>query len=342
VTRPEVVLNGLAWQPGRGGVSTYIEELSDAFNRCIADPSRLRLRIEKPVPRTHPPDAMSVVGWPRTSAAGRVLGSHVPARCTVFHSLDSALPVGRRGPTVVTVHDLSVFDHPAGPRGRLAAKRAATRQACRSADRLIAVSRFTAERLAERYGRDATVTPLAPRPSFVPASAEEITAIRAKWRLPSDFVLGIGTTDGRKAPEALSAAARRLDIHAVTVGPTLFDGHPSRGLRHLGFVPLEDLRCLYSAARATVYLSRYEGFGLPPFESLACGTPVVASRVGAIADHLTDAVTFVESVEDDELVQALRQTLSDGAAGVAVPHALSWDRTARDTADVYRDLGADI
>jgi len=335
-----VLLNGLAWQPGRGGVSTYIEELTAALPGCVRDASLLQLRIERPVPRNHPPGAISVVGWRRSNAVGRVLGSHMGTRSAVFHGLDAALPFARRGPSVITVHDVSVFDHPAGPRRRLAAKRAALSHACRAADTVISVSRFTAERVAERWGRDATVIPLAPRPSFRPAPRDEILALRAKWRLPRDFVLGIGTADGRKAPEALSRAARALDVPAVTVGPTLFDEHPSRGMRHLGFVPLEDLRCLYSAAAATVYLSEYEGFGLPPFESLACGTPVVSSRVGAVADHLADAVTFVDGLGTDELAQALTRVLELDARPDRP--TLSWEHTAKATADVYRELGAQI
>ncbi len=356
-----MLLNGLALQRGRGGVSTYVEELVAAL-RGLADPERIRVRVERHLASSV--HGVSVAGWPRLGSTARVLGSLVGGSCSVFHGLDGALPVGRRGPSVVTVHDVSVFDRPAGPRRRTAARRALLRHAVHAADRVIAVSSFTASRVAERFGRDATVVPLAPRRLFRPASTDDIAAVRVRYGLPDEFVLALVSGDGRKDATRVAELGRRSEVAVVTVGPDLYGaarpGRPSGTTgstgstgpaeHHLGFVPTGDLRALYSGAAAFVYLSHYEGFGLPPFEALACGTPVVASPVGALPDllgGLEGAVSFVDDTE--QALAAVGALLADPAHASASMDAgqrrlgeLSWQATAEATLGIYRELGADL
>jgi glycosyltransferase involved in cell wall biosynthesis len=344
VSRPAVVLNGLALQPRRGGVSTYIEELSIALGALLPhDVARVRLERRS----AHLTGTLATSRWFHLGPAVRVAGAHVGARCTVFHALHEASPLARRGPTVVTVHDLAMFDVPRGPATRLSVKRAAARHAIRTADTLIAVSTFTAERIEALFGRHSVVIPLAPRPSFTPASAEEHAELRTRYGLPDAFALAIATQDGRKAVGLLGRVATEIpELPIVTVGPSLFDTATPTAeaatVRHLGYVSTGDLRLLYSCASVVLYASEYEGFGLPPFESLACGTPVVATRVGAIEDHLAGRVHLVD-LDAGSIAAALASSADAQVPGGPVDGPdLRWELTAAATADVYRALGAAI
>ena len=118
------------------------------------------------------------------------------------------------------------------------------------------------------------------------------------------------------------------------------------GVRHLGYVDADDLAALYGAATIVAYISSYEGFGLPPVEAMACGAPVVATRVGGLGEVADGAAALVTHGDADALAGTLTRLLADdderadlAARGLARARALTWDRTAAITLDVYRRLG---
>ncbi|MGH9662617.1 MAG: glycosyltransferase family 4 protein, partial [Bryobacteraceae bacterium] len=116
-------------------------------------------------------------------------------------------------------------------------------------------------------------------------------------------------------------------------------------VRFLGFVPFDTLRVFYEAATAFVFPSLYEGFGLPPLEAMASGTPVITSRSSALPEVVGHAAMLVNpenvfdiarGIKEVLLNPELRRSLAD--AGRAHAARYSWEKTARETVDVYREV----
>ena len=114
-----------------------------------------------------------------------------------------------------------------------------------------------------------------------------------------------------------------------------------------GYVPDEDVPALVAGAVALAYPSRYEGFGLPVLEAMACGTPVLSSNVSAIPEVTGDAALLVDPTSEDAIADGLRRIVEDdglrarlSAAGIERAAGFTWERTARATAEVLRAGGA--
>ncbi|HEU4833351.1 MAG TPA: glycosyltransferase family 1 protein, partial [Pyrinomonadaceae bacterium] len=112
-----------------------------------------------------------------------------------------------------------------------------------------------------------------------------------------------------------------------------------------GYLEDKDLCGLYSACAAFVYPSLYEGFGLPPLEAMACGAPVITSRIPSIQETVGTAARLIDPKDVDDIALAMTELLNDKKArenyaelGKAQVRKFSWEQTARKTLDVYREL----
>lgn len=287
---------------------------------------------------------------PHTVAAGvrrAVEGLRSLGPADLVHGLDVDLPWRVGGPCVSTVHDMAVFDVPwAFSAVRARGERFLVRRSLQRADAIVAVSAFTAERVKTLIGKDATVTHLAPAPHLVPADAGTVAAVRARHDLPARFVLQVGTMEPRKDVAALAQACRTVDVPCVLAGGVGAGQHVPDGVRHLGYVDADELPALYGAATIVAYISSYEGFGLPPVEAMACGAPVVATRVGGLGEVAEGAAALVNHGDADALAGTLARLLADdheradlAGRGLARARSLTWARTAATTLEVYRRLG---
>jgi glycosyltransferase involved in cell wall biosynthesis len=336
----DVVFGALALRPGGSGVQTYAREFLAAAAEADTDATMAAVVQRDAVGEI--PSTMTAVVRPVSSGVRRALSGMTPirTRSRVFHSLDVDLPIGVGGRTVSTVHDLSVFDTPwASSRLRARGERALLRSAFRRADVLVAVSTFTAERIHALSGRDAHVVPLAPATWATPPEADAVARLRRRMDLPERFVLQVGTVEPRKDLALLADACRALDVPLVLAGAGSTGPDAPSWARGLGYVATEDLPALYSAATVTAYCSRYEGFGLPPVEAMACGGAVVASAVGALPEVAADGAVIVEKHDVEAWSDALRAALDDAddlrRRGVIAASALSWKTTADATLALY-------
>ncbi|AGF73605.1 glycosyltransferase family 4 protein [Corynebacterium halotolerans] len=339
-----LVLGALALRPNGSGVQTYQRELMRALAALKGLPA-LSAVVQADA-AGELPGGVRPVRRPVSSGARRALQGMVPVSADLFHGLDVDLPVGQQGPTVATVHDMSVFDTPwAMSRIRARGERFLLRRALRRADAIISVSAFTAERVAEITGRTSAVTPLAPGSWTHVPSDEAVRMVRRKYGLPPRFVLQLGTLEPRKRPEVVNEALQGTGVPLVLAGGgTDGPGRPT-GSIGLGYVDLEDIPALYRAADVVAYASAYEGFGLPPVEAMACGAVVVASAVGGIPEAVGDGAVVVSGLDPVRWREALLPALNDGDVRAALSadateqvRKLTWNATAAATAEVYAPL----
>ena len=289
----------------------------------------------------------------RSGRAARAAGADL------LHGVHYELPLAARLPLVVTVHDLTLVTHPEWHEaGKVRYFGWAMRRAVRAAARVLCVSATTARDLAERLEvapERIDVTPLGT--DLRPATEAEVAGLRRRLGLDGPFLLGLGTVEPRKDLPALVRAfaglAGELPHRLVLAGlagwgsgaltsAVAASGVADRVL-HAGYVPEADKAALLSGADVFVYPSRYEGFGLPVLEAMACGAPVVTTTGGSLPEVAGDAATLVEPGDDHALAAALAKLAGDPAAredaaarGRRRAAAFTWERCAELTAAAYR------
>lgn len=286
------------------------------------------------------------------------------ARAQVVHLTGFGAPIRRPCPTVLTVHDLIGYLFPANlpPVARLYWALWLP-FSIRFAGHIIADSEHTRgdlQRLLGVPGERITVIHLAADERFQPISDPAVRAdVRDRYDLPPSFILYVGTLEPRKGLDTLvNAYASLADEfpHALVIAGKkgwytlpLFRQIEALGLRYrirfTDYVDDADLPVVYSLADLFVFPSRYEGFGLPPLEAMACGVPVISSNAASLPEVVGDAGMLVPPDNVEALAAAMRQVLVDDALranlrarGLARAGRFSWDETARQTVRVYEGV----
>ena len=278
----------------------------------------------------------------------------------LLHGMALVGPLVTRCPFVVTIHDLSFVRYPQNFHGlKRRYLQAFTRLSVRRARRVIAISENTKRDIVRTYGLEPTKVDMIHYGLdriFQPLSEEVIGRFRSEKGLPDRFVLFVGTLEPRKNVARLIEAYARLpkDRPAlILVGgkgwlyDEIFDRVQSLGLDgevlFAGYAPAKQLPYWYNAADLFVYPSLYEGFGLPPLESMACGTPVVTSSVSSLPEVVGRAGCLVDPEDTEALASTMLRLLRDpderadmSEAGLAQAQIFSWRAAAKQTVETYR------
>ena len=269
----------------------------------------------------------------------------------VVHTSDWTEPPGSAF-KVTTVHDLAPFIYPnLFPRDVLRnivdTHRSRLYWVRQESDRIIVPTNATKKDLVNLGFDEAKirVIPEAPNTSFKKESSDVVERVARKFKIYGDYVISVGI-DPRKNTQRLVKAFEHAtagrDIKLVFVGtPKYSKLKVSRNIRMLGNVSTDDLRALYSGAKALLYPSLYEGFGLPILEAFSCGCPVLTSNRSSMAEVAGDAAVLVdpESVESigDGIEKILRGPKAFIDKGSKRVNEFSWEKAARMTLDVYRE-----
>ena len=296
--------------------------------------------------------------FPRACAVLKAEVAHVP---------HWGSPLRPPVPTLVTIHDIIPMLLPPY-RGSLGV-RLYTRLvsvAARRAHLISADSECSARDIATKLNVAREIIRLvylAADDTYYQRSVEERAAVRTKFGLPEDFVLYLGGFDVRKNLVILMQALKRIRDTGVTF--VCAGGLPERDselfpdprrlareaglgdaeVKFIGVVEEADKPALYSAARAFVFASRYEGFGLPPLEAMACGTPTLAARAGSLPEVVGMGGVLLDADDAEAWARALREVLRDKERGEPMRRAgqlqaakFSWARTAQETRALYEEI----
>lgn len=286
-------------------------------------------------------------------------------RLDVFHAPANVMPLSYNRPTVVTIHDLAIYEHPEWFPSQIASTRLLVPQTIKKASAVIAVSSATKRDVIKVFStpsKKITVVHEAADTTLLQLRDSKAD-VRKIYKLPTKYFLYVGTIDPRKNLVGLVQAWQRLfQSHPTIVENTalvIAGGLGYRGkdlvdlltelrlpsIRVLGYIPHNHKIKLMSEATAFVFPTLYEGFGLPVLEAMQLGTPVISTNVSAIPEIAGEATLLIAPDDIEGLAESMRKMLTRPAlakkmsvAGIKQAMKFSWPKAARETLAVYQKV----
>jgi glycosyltransferase involved in cell wall biosynthesis len=286
----------------------------------------------------------------------------------LVHEPHYVLPPLVRCRSVVTIHDCIHLMFPQYLPSRLAYvyAKASMWTASRKANRILTVSEASKRDILRFFDvppEKVVVVYNAIDERFLgPADAERMDLVRQRYQLDHPFVLYVGNIKPHKNIERLIDAFARArsacppDLKLIIIGDEI-SKYPAlrqsvhkhkldKHVRFLGFQPMETLAAFYRLARAFVFPSLYEGFGLPPLEAMACGAPVVTSNVSSLPEIAGGAALLIDPYDPEEIASGITRAVTDDtlrqdliARGKARARTFSWPQSVRKIHQIYMDVG---
>ena len=262
-----------------------------------------------------------------------ISGEFQKDKLDVYHGLSHELPSGieRSGvKSVVTIHDLIFIRYPDlySTIDRYI-YRSKFQFACKRANKIIAISRQTADDIIQYFGIDPSridVVYQSCNPGFMVGNIddEKRQSVRNKYRLPEQYVLNVGNIEERKNSLTLIKAVHsaKIDLPVVIIGRKTkyyqrvrkyIDDNRLKNIYILDTIGNEELPSIYQMADIFVYPSLFEGFGIPIIESLFSGTPVITSKGGCFHEAGGPDSIYINSLDHEELADAIEKVLTDSA-----------------------------
>lgn len=264
-------------------------------------------------------------------------------------------------PTVYSIYDLSLRRfRETHPRERVWYFEYFIKRRLPYATHILTISEFIRKEIIEEFNippKKVSSVPLAPDPVFGQRTEDEVSTVKKRLGLPQSYLLFVSSLEPRKNIGILVKAMQALttDIPIVMVGwhgwgeKKWLESVRVSGLKNrvymTGHVTDSELVAIYNGASALVYPSIYEGFGLPILEAMACGCPVICSRVASMPEAAGDAALLIDPYNRDELADAIETLLS--SPGVREKYIrlgrervknFTWEKTARKTLAVFKNV----
>ncbi len=374
-----VIINDRILRGPRTGIGHYIAELTarvpladpairlfGPFARLARNRERLTTLNHSRAPRQGA--RQDIAPWLRFvietgyQAAFRSVGRAL--RCRIYHE-PAHVPGPWGGITLTTIHDLSVLRFPQWhPADRVRWQERGLKRAVAQSAHFIAVSASTKDEMTTLLGvrpERVTVIHLGAREIFHPRPRAAVEAWLAARNLSAKYLLYVGAIEPRKNLPGLVEAYAGLATKLRAQFPLLIAGGQAWGavdiagiahshgvaeqVRLLGYQGDESLAMLYGGARALVWPTFYEGFGLPPLEAMASGTPVIASATSSVPEVVGEAGLLVEPNDPAAIRAAMESVIEDDALAERLAHLgtrraaeFSWNRCAAEHAALYRRL----
>ena len=352
-----------------GGISTYIRRLVAAFDQMTDQPHRLsilRSRKSSTSVTTHfaerkiwtPPHHR----WERLALSAELFRY----RLDVLHSTDFIPPLRGARRHVINVYDLTFLHYPQHKdRGSQRYYNSQIQRAVKQADHILTISQASKRDIIDLLDvspHKVTVHLLGVDERFVPLPERIITQWRTALDLPENYVLFVGTFEPRKNIPLLLEAYADLSTDLRERFPLLLVGRPGwlfdttmqriEQLQTQGYPILirsdisdEALPAIYNMASVLVLPSFYEGFGIPPLEAMACGTPTIVSDISSLPEVVGDVGLLIDPNDSTSLTTALERALTDSewrrsarARGLHRAKSFTWEQVAQTTLSVYQQV----
>ncbi len=363
------------------GIGNYVRSLVDAMLALDATNQYTLLTSGRP-PRERPfPSASNVRGrslvipdrylnvlWYRWRLP--ISATFFTGQADLYHGPDFVLPpLNGKLRKIVTVHDLAFLEHPEYAVPQLAAYlKKVVPESVTAADAVAAVSSETRKMLIEHFATPPEKISLVPNGirSYLKRVTDPVLldALRHKFGLRSPLVLGVGTLEPRKnhlglikafhkAASSANKSARPAMLAIAGGTGWLYEETQQavaelkleKKVRFLGRVSDLELMLLYSLADVFVFPSFYEGFGVPPMEAMACGTPVITSNASSLPEVVGDAALLVDPHDSGEIAQAMLRVLGDPRLqeelrqkGYERARRFTWEQSARKMLSLYTQV----
>ena len=355
-----------AARPQSTGVAMYIRRMTAAFARAGGEHQFTLVtrasRLKNIFHRISPPG-------PNFKEKLMLEGLHpLFARSVdIFHGLDARLPgTWMKARTVVTIHDvfsaLQSSDF-ATPEFR-AMKAQRYSELIARADRIVCVSHSVKRDVLETLKPDPQklrVVHEAGGEGFSPRSQDQVSAVRKKYGLEKPYFIFVGSINKRKnvpalvrafalarsktKSDALFAIAGRVGFGGDEIRTAIESCGAATSIKLLGYVPDDDVPALYSGARALLFATLYEGFGIPAIEAFACGCPVIGATVGSLPEIVGDAGLLADPSSVESIAEQIRTLMTDDSLRVTLAKKglerakqFSWEKAARECLEIYREL----
>lgn len=354
-----------AARPQSTGVAMYIRRMLGAFARMdeshrftlVTRGSRLKNIFRRPqLPGPNFTNKLMLEG----------LHPFFSGSIDVFHGLDSRLPGSwLKAKTVVTIHDVfsTLQSKEFASAEFRAMKRKRYQELVRRADRIVCVSECVKRDVLETLNADSAklrVVHEAGGEGFSPQSPEAVASVRARYKLDRPYFIFVSSINKRKnvpalvqafamarartKSDAIFAIAGRIGFGGEEIQAAIENAETSGAIKLLGYVPDEDIAPLYSGARALLFATLYEGFGIPAVEAFACGCPVIGATVGSLPEIIGDAGLLADPASVESMAAQIERFMLDdllrescAKKGLERAKLFSWDKAARECLEIYRE-----